>query len=290
MTNTRSKIAASAVLAAASLAAVACTHSGPVAKAPVGDTVISTAGQTPEATAAAVRAAKPDNWVAVPASASSVPAGVLAPGGIISRIKPNGKLGNCTIGPALLGNEVMTAGHCGPAGTPRLLPDGTQVGAVKNSIDEIPADGSAVLDAAVVQLTVPTDAAAARVAGRPIAGVMRTHDVSRLPEGTPVCFEGAKSGINCGPLLNATTQGMEIDVDSAHGDSGAPVFVVDGRTQTVTLVGILSGSPLSDEHIMRATYLDSALSAMNATAVVDPAAAAEVADDDRYSVNVAPLA
>lgn len=250
------------------------------------DTIITTAGQTPEATAAAMRSLPKNNWVSIEGEASSVPDGVLAPGGLIRGVDPEGYMASCTIGPALRGDAVLTAGHCGLSGTPRLSPDGTPIGAITRSQDTIPASGP-VIDAAVVELDVPLDPLVeARVAGLPVAGVMRKQGIYGLPAGTPVCFDGVKSGLKCGPLINADAHGIQVDVDSLHGDSGSPVFLVDGETHIVTIIGVLKGSPLSIDSVMRATYLDTALTEMGATALVDPLAAASVAGDPRYSTRV----
>jgi hypothetical protein len=279
---TATATAAAAAVAAAATVSSACSNS---------DSIVTTAGQTPEATAAAMRQAatpKQDNWVSLPASAVSVPAGVMAPGGIIRGIDTEGDMARCTITAATPSGEILTAGHCGLAGSARLLPDGTVVGTITKSIDEVPSAG-AVLDAAVVSATLPVTAAATRIAERPVAGVMNVEGIRKLPKGTSVCFDGAKSGLKCGPLLSADRQGMEIDADSTGGDSGAPVFLVDGGSQTVTLVGILSGSPKSDSAHMLATYLDPALERLGAQALVDPTAAGTVAGDPRYSESVAPL-
>ena len=258
------------------------------------DSIVTTAGQTPEATAAAMRQAatpKQDNWIDITGENADVPFGVAAPGAVISGTKTNGKLADCTITAALEGNAVATAGHCGAAGSPRQLSDGPNgtlsgtVGSITQSVDEVPSTGP-VTDAAIVQLSAPISPAAVRVAGRPVAGVMTMDAVRDLPNGTTVCFDGAKSGVRCGGLISASDEAVKVAVDTSSGDSGAPVFLVDGRTNAVTLIGIHSGDQRGS---MYATYLDPALDRFDADLLVDPSAAAAVAGDPRYSTRVTPL-
>lgn len=69
----------------------------------------------------AAAAPKQDNWVFVPASASSVPAGVLAPGAFIDGgIAESG--GGCTLGSWIRGGDLfVTAGHCDRYGDTGIL-------------------------------------------------------------------------------------------------------------------------------------------------------------------------
>jgi hypothetical protein len=287
MGNTRS-IVAIAALAAAAAAMSACSSPADNTAAPAaGDVVISTAGQTAEATAAAMRAAaapKADNWVSVPASASSVPFGTIAPGGIIYGIDAEGDMAHCTITAATPAGEILTAGHCGLAGSARFIEAGSTIGVVEQSVDELPLGSTGVAtDAAIAKVTIPVTSAASRVADRPIAGVMTVAGVRTLPKGTALCFDGVASGIKCGSLVKASSVALETDVISQGGDSGAPVFLIDGTTGAVTLIGVLRGD--TDNH-MHATYLDPALSRFGAQVLVDASAAAAVTGDPRYSHNV----
>jgi len=60
----------------------------------------------------AAAASKQDNRVYVPASASSVPAGVLAPGAFID-VGTAESVGGCTLGSGIRGGDLfVTAGHC----------------------------------------------------------------------------------------------------------------------------------------------------------------------------------
>jgi hypothetical protein len=287
MGNTRS-IVATAALAAAAAAMSACsatdTSAAPVA-AP--DVVISTAGQTAEATAAAARSAKPDNWV-VPASAVSVPAGVLAPGAEVAVGTPAG-WGSCTLGAGIRAGDrtgFATAGHCDRYGdTVRLdSASGAPLGVLSDADKSYDIVAEVLSDSAAVWTNTPAPAAAT-VAGLPVAGVMTRDGAMTLKSGTPVCFDGATSGLVCSPLKSALITSLVVDGVAVGGDSGAPAFVVDGDTGAVTLLGIVK----MVKNMTTVTYLDPALERLGAQALVDPTSAASVAGDPRYSRNVEPL-
>lgn len=287
--NACSKFVATAALAAAAAAMSACSTTD-TAAAPVAapDVVISTAGQTPEATAAARRAAaapKPDNWV-VPVSASSVPAGVLAPGAWMS-IPERGKF--CTLGAGIRAGDrtgFVTAGHCGDDGMALRLDsrDGAPLGVLSDADESYDSVAEVLSDSAAVWTNTPAPHAAT-VAGLPVAGVMTRDGAMTLKSGTPICFDGATSGLVCSPLNGADLTTLMTDGVAKPGDSGAPVFVVDGDTGAATLLGIVK----MVKNMTTVTYLDPALNRLGAQALVDPAAAAAVAGDSRYSLNVSPL-
>jgi hypothetical protein len=133
-----------------------------------------------------------------------------------------------------------------------------------------------------------TDASAPRaatVAGLPVAGVMTRDGAMTLKRGTPICFDGATSGLVCSPLNGADIDTLMTDGVAKPGDSGAPVFVVDGDTGAATLLG----STTLSTTMTTVTYLDPALDRLGAQALVDPTAAATVAGDPRYSANIATL-
>ena len=289
-------------LAAAALATAAVAAAGLASTERVvaGRAVISTDGQA-EATAAAMHEAEKndaalrmaaasahDNWISIQGESGSVPFGVIAPGGIIRGVDTDGDMARCTITAAVAGGKILTAGHCGRSGTPRFLPDGSTVGVIEWSVDEIPTGGP-VVDTAVVKVTVPVTSAAARVADLPIAGVMTLAGVQKLSRGTTVCFDGVTSGVRCAPLSAATSEGLEIDGMAQGGDSGSPVFLVDGDTRAVTLIGVTSGIAMDGSKLLLATYLDPTLTRFGAQVLVDPAASAAVSGDPRYSANVTPL-
>jgi hypothetical protein len=226
-----------------------------------------------------------NTWINIVGESDPARADALAPGTLIRGLDKDRDMANCSLGAKLVGNAITTAGHCGLAGSPRLLGSGIEVGSVEQSVDKIPGDGP-VLDFAVVKLNVPVSNSPVHIAGRPVAGVLKVKAADALRAGTSVCFVGVKSGIGCGPLVSADPQGITVDVASAAGDSGSPVFVVDGRTQTVTLIGLLSGRV---DGSMGATYLDVALDAAGTEALVDANAAGMVAaGNPDYSLRVSP--
>jgi hypothetical protein len=145
-------------------------------------------------------------------------------------------------------------------------------------------------DSLLIQ-TSSVDPAAASIAGTwPVAGVLTAAAVKDLPMGTLVCFDGAMSGVVCGPLTDTADNGqLRFAVTPIGGDSGAPVFLVDHDTKAATLVGILKAR-ITVTKMATATYLDSALARIMTLALVDPHAAAGVAGDARYSKAVTPIA
>lgn len=114
-----------------------------------------------------------------------------------------------------------------------------------------------------------------------VAGVLTEQALRQLPlDGTvSVCMDGATTGLHCGPLRDLDADSIAIEVPSAGGDSGAPLFLVDDRG-TATLIGVAEKS--SDSYTY-AAYLDRALTTLGAKALVDPAAQATVAGDTGYS-------
>lgn len=277
-------IAAAAVVAAGGVAVAVHNSTAP-------DVVISTAGQTAEATAAAMRAAatpKLDNWV-VPASAVSVPAGVLAPGAEVAVGTPAG-WGGCTLGSGIRAGArtgFVTAGHCDRYGDMVRLDSatGAPLGVLSDADTSFDYDSGLRSDYAAVWTNASAPNAAA-VAGLPVAGVMTREAAAKLPKGTPICFDGASSDLSCAPLRFADSITLRLDGEARPGDSGSPVFIVDGDTGAATLIGIMSGGDADDAEV---TYLDPALERLGAQALVDPTAAATVAGDPRYSLNVSPL-
>ena len=274
-------IAAAAVAAAGGVAVTLHTPAAP-------DVVISTAGQTAEATAAAARSAKPDNWV-VPVSAVSVPAGVLAPGAYID-VGTAASGGSCTLGAGIRAGDrtgFVTAGHCGNGDGDMVRLDsvtGAPLGVLSDADTSYDSVAEVLSDSAAVWTNTPAPRAAT-VAGLPVAGVMTRDGAMTLKRGTPVCFDGATSGLVCSPLNGAGITSFAIDGVAKPGDSGAPVFVVDGDTGAATLLGIAK----MVKNMTTVTYLDPALERLGAQALADPTAAAAVAGDPRYSNNVSPL-
>lgn len=195
----------------------------------------------------------------------------------------------CTLGPAVT-DGFLTAGHCSAAQRPtpadlsrdqdavmsEQVPFGTVTGAQFN--------GGSVDSAAIRDVTVP--AGATKIAGRyPVAGVLTREGAFTLPRDTPICLNGAKSGVICSPIHTAAGDYIQFGNRSREGDSGAAVFVVTSDNRAL-LVGILSGSDSTDR-FDQATYIEPVLQRLNATVLVDKAAASEFAGDE-FSTLVTP--
>lgn len=274
MSSHMRSVLATAVIATAALTS-ACSTTVTGAAAPAGPTTIA-----PNAANASVRLPALPEGVSI-ADEAAVP-GDFAPGSRIFGVNQEGKGASCTLGPLLADSDAFSAGHCGFTGSPRSLASGARAGSVAEAVDVVPA-GKPVLDFSVIDFDVPLPAAPVRVAGRPVSGVLTTKAADSLPVGTLLCFIGAESGVKCGRLVSSDFRGIKVDVPSVDGDSGAAVFMVDGATDTVALVGLLSGDI---EGLLGVTYLDAALESAQATALVDAVAAKAVAGNPNYSTRV----
>ncbi|WP_157625845.1 hypothetical protein [Mycobacterium sp. 155] len=170
----------------------------------------------------------------------------------------------CTLGPAV-DKGWLTAGHCArdfsadqylmgsATGDPQLL--GTA---------SAPAGP---VDAAVVRTS---GATVTKIAGTwPVAGVLTPKGVRDLVRlGDPVCFDGAVSGVVCGERLSDDADGLLVFSHAAqHGDSGAPLFLVDSVTHNAALIGIVKSTDTTSAH---ATYIEAALLATGTLARLDP--------------------
>ncbi len=177
----------------------------------------------------------------------------------------------CTLGPAVT-DGFLTAGHCTAAQRPtpadlsrdqdavmsEQVPFGTVTGAQFN--------GGSVDSAAIRDVTVP--AGATKIAGRyPVAGVLTRTGAFALPPATPICLDGAKSGVICSPIHTAAGDYIQFGNRSREGDSGAAVFVVTPQNRAL-LVGILSGSDSTDR-FDQATYIEPVLQRLGAKILVD---------------------
>lgn len=296
--KTRATLAAAAVTAAA-VSACASTVPGAPLAAPI--------GTRPPATAPAAPAKHPAAPRRVDIGPGPAPADWLEPGAAVF----DAAGGSCTLGPALSGDAIATAGHCGSAGDLFFNPSGAETGAIEKSVVDplitghapLAGDARPVLDFATIRLDAPLHSAVpVRIAGLPVTGVLTEKAVKALPlRTTLMCFLGTKSGRQCGPLIDAdhlfvdadhpdvytNARYIKINVTSVDGDSGAPVFLVDGPTRTVTLVGLLTGGDPLDGSTY-ATYLDADLAAAQTKVLVDADAARAVAGNPDYSTLVSP--
>ncbi|SIM06214.1 trypsin domain-containing protein [Mycobacteroides abscessus subsp. abscessus] len=99
-----------------------------------------------------------------------------------------------------------------------------------------------------------------------LRGVMSVPAVKSLPVGTPVCMNGSRSGLTCGPLIAATDDQLEWGGAAVQGDSGAPVFVVDSHGDAQA-IGMLHGGPSDTDNF--ATYLAPVLERLKVRLIVD---------------------
>ncbi|WP_283616984.1 hypothetical protein [Mycolicibacterium poriferae] len=193
---------------------------------------------------------------------------------VLHAVNAEGDLKICTI-TAVVGRGstgqtgYVTAGHCGigpyaaeqyiqtsRAGAPELL--GVVTGAE---------DDDAGVDSAVIWTDRDMDPAATSIAGFPIGGLMAEADVRELPVGTPICLDGAISGLVCADLVNGDDhRRIRFAAAAVEGDSGAPVFVVERERRQTTVIGILEGG---NGLTSTATYIDAALQRLGARLVTD---------------------
>jgi len=173
----------------------------------------------------------------------------------------------CTLGPAVRSSDgrtgFLTAGHCKPvAGDPAQNVYRTPTGSVIVPLAPTAAVGAGV-DAAVLWTETAADPRAASIAGLPVAGVMSEAEIRQgVPPGTPVCVDGAKSGVKCTRIISAEDM-IEFPEITEHGDSGAPVFLIDAMHRA-TLIGLVKGG---DDTTTTATYLAPVLARLDAAIV-----------------------
>lgn len=195
------------------------------------------------------------------------------PGVAVGHRKADDTVEGCTLGPAVSSKHdeqgFLTAGHCTAnlAPTMQYLSTSADTGSsapillgTAEQAQDAPSP-SGYSDSAVIW-TGTVDPAATRIANTwPIAGVMPVSAVKQLPAGTPICIDGAKSGVVCSPLISVDADFIRIGHVTQSGDSGAAVFVVD-QTGNATLIGIHSGT---ESGRSEATFLEPALQRLGAT-------------------------
>lgn len=195
------------------------------------------------------------------------------PGIAIGQHQADGRTKDCTLGPQVRSGSragFLTAGHCDrtPGGEVFVFadPDAKQpvlVGVISDAgVSTAP---SPDLDVAILW-TNSADPSAARIAGKyPVVEVMPTEQVRKLPAGTPICVDGAWSGVHCSDLISADEK-IRYEHGTEGGDSGGPVFVVD-REGRATLIGIHRGHDPDMPTVGEATILAAALDHLAVTAV-----------------------
>ncbi len=196
------------------------------------------------------------------------------PGAVIAQRQTNGSTKECTLGPAVADKSTkrtgfVGAGHCdnSPGGQTFVFADSEGAEPVPVGVYANSKDGPTPLgysDSAVIWSKI-LDPRSTLIAGTwPVDGVMPSSDVRKLRAGTPICIDGAVSGVICSPLIAADDSYIRSVPITQHGDSGAPVFIVDEQTRHATLIGIVSGTENGQDE---STFLEAELTRLGATAL-----------------------
>jgi hypothetical protein len=164
----------------------------------------------------------------------------------------------------------LTAGHCDkrPGATVYIFDaSGTQIAVGSYSGALQGPQWSLADDTAVLWADTPVASDSDLVAhrfkqGRPLS----VSEVRDLPLGTPVCIDGAYSGVVCSALTGHTDTEIEYGNAGQPGDSGAMVFVVDAATSIAYPIGTHSGRYLGNG---QASYTQSQLTRLNAVPLFD---------------------
>lgn len=181
----------------------------------------------------------------------------------------------CTLGPAVtVGNRpaFLTAGHCSDSGASQYASTGPgptdvrELGPAVQAVSEQASGVDGVLDDRALIFT--KDAAGSSMMARtwPIAGSLPLERTRELPTGTPICVNAARSRIRCGGLISATGDRLRFEVVTEEGDSGAPVFVVDGHGRATVVALLLGGNDATST----STFIEPTLRAFNATLLTAP--------------------
>lgn len=255
-----------AAVAVAAVALSACSTA--TGGAPVADPASSTA--TVAAPSADPSAEVESTWLTIPATQADA-----APKRIELTQTASGA--RCTAGPAIAATSTPTrrgfvaAGHCDEV-------PGSAVSAGGESIE--PYTDTRRGDRGVT-VTWGAANAAPTVAGGEfkVAGVLKQDAVQRLEYGTPVCMDGAISGVKCGTVTENDATGIYVKMPIERGDSGAPLFLVSDRG-TATLIGIVEQR---SGNFTFGAYLDPLLAEVGAKVLTDRTAAIDPRTDPRYS-------
>ncbi|WP_131822724.1 hypothetical protein [Mycobacteroides chelonae] len=190
------------------------------------------------------------------------------PGVKVGHRDARGAAQKCTLGPAVTNGPragFLIAGHCTGDQYAQVNFDGRNpmsLGPALQAQDAPTPQGYS--DSAVIW-TGAVDPSATKIAGTwPVTGVMSVRDVRALPAGTPICINGAVSGVRCSPLITADADYIRSAPIVQHGDSGAPVFVINKETRGAVLLGITSGIENGQDE---ATFLQPALERLGVQAL-----------------------
>lgn len=224
---------------------------------------------TSSATVAGAEAAVESTWLTIPAEQVAA-----APKRIELTQTASGA--RCTAGPAIAAASTPTrrgfvaAGHCDEV-------PGSTVTVGGESIE--PYTDTRRGDRGVTVAWGTANAAPTVAGGFKVAGVLKQPAVQRLEYGTPVCMDGAISGVRCGTVTENDASGIYVKMPIERGDSGAPLFLVSDRG-TATLIGIVEQR---SNGFTFGAYLDPLLDEVGAKVLTDRTAAIDPSTDPRYS-------
>ena len=203
-----------------------------------------------------------------------------APGVAAFQKKSDGELGGCTISFPVVDRKgtvaFLSAGHCDNRNGERLFmyttPDDSETLGLgdyqqgRNDVEigapDTPIPGATSRDYTVLTMgpQLYRGYQTAIVPGIRLRGTMPLSAVRSLPAGTTICRHGARTGVTCGPLVQANERDFTWRARSIKGDSGGPVFVVNAAGEALG-VGITSALG-TDGTSSIGTYLEPALKAL----------------------------
>lgn len=252
-----------AAAATAALALSACSTS--VTGAPVAPTGNPSVSVT--ATGAGPSSAPESTWLTIPAEQAAA-----APKRI--QLTQTASGARCTAGPAVAAAAAtrgyLAAGHCDEA-------PGSPVTVGGESVE--PYTATRLGDRGVTVTWGAANAGPTVAGGFKVAGVLKQDAVQRLEYGTPVCMDGAISGVRCGTVTENDSTGIYVKMPIERGDSGAPLFLVSDRG-TATLIGLVEQR---SNGFTFGAYLDPLLAEVGAKVLTDRSAAIDPRTDPRYS-------
>ncbi|MCH9734105.1 MAG: S1 family peptidase [Actinomycetia bacterium] len=187
--------------------------------------------------------------------------------------------GACTAGPLVQDKHgrqgFLGAGHCdkGPGAPVYVYSDQSATAETRIGSYRVEDPDLVTIDAAFLALDVPPAADATLLAGRwPVTGVLDDFDAMSVPIGTPICFDGAVSGVRCGEsagvAVGDTGPGwLATSIPVTDGDSGSPLFGVDSDGRA-WILGVVTDKDEDTGYAM-ARRADRALRDLNLTLVTN---------------------
>ena len=178
------------------------------------------------------------------------------PGQTLRMTQPGGFQGSCSLGAvADRGGEpvLVTAGHCGPAGTKysEVVPPSGATASIGQAVastnpGQENRGTTTTMDASIVGTSAKSGGFDPRIGGRyTVTGVA---DPSTITTRDEICNYSAKTGETCGKALAASEYFIRAGTYSAKGDSGSPAYIKTGE-RTALLVGFLSSSPKGSDNV-----------------------------------------